>query len=30
MQRSVVNSYELRNDFPIFKKKIKGKDLVYL
>lgn len=30
MQRSVVNSYELRNDFPIFKKKIKGKELVYL
>jgi cysteine desulfurase/selenocysteine lyase len=30
MQRSVVNSYELRNDFPIFKKKINGKDLVYL
>jgi cysteine desulfurase/selenocysteine lyase len=30
MQRSIVNSYELRNDFPIFKKKIKGKDLVYL
>jgi cysteine desulfurase/selenocysteine lyase len=30
MQRSVVNSYELRNDLPIFKKKINGKDLVYL
>ena len=30
MQRSVVNSYELRNDFPIFKKKINGKELVYL
>jgi len=30
MQRSVVNSYEIRNDFPIFKKKINGKDLVYL
>jgi cysteine desulfurase/selenocysteine lyase len=30
MQRSVVNSYVLRNDFPIFKKKINGKDLVYL
>ncbi|MFZ0316006.1 MAG: cysteine desulfurase [Nitrososphaeraceae archaeon] len=30
MQRSIVNSYELRNDFPIFKKKINGKDLVYL
>ena len=30
MQRSIVNSYELRNDFPIFRKKIKGKDLVYL
>lgn len=30
MQRSIVNSYELRNDFPILKKKINGKDLVYL
>ena len=30
MQRSVVNSYEIRNDFPIFKKKINGKELVYL
>lgn len=30
MQRSVVNSYERRNDFPIFKKKINGKELVYL
>ncbi len=30
MQRSVVNSYELRNDFPILKKKINGKELVYL
>ena len=30
MQRSIVNSYELRNDFPIFRKKINGKDLVYL
>ena len=30
MQRSVVNSYELRNDFPIFRKKINGKELVYL
>jgi cysteine desulfurase / selenocysteine lyase len=30
MQRSIVNSYELRDDFPIFKKKINGKDLVYL
>ena len=30
MQRSVINSYELRNDFPIFKKKINGKELVYL
>ena len=30
MQRSIVNSYELRNDFPIFKKKINGKELVYL
>jgi cysteine desulfurase/selenocysteine lyase len=30
MQRSIVNSYDLRNDFPIFKKKINGKDLVYL
>lgn len=30
MQRSIVNGYELRNDFPIFKKKINGKDLVYL
>jgi cysteine desulfurase/selenocysteine lyase len=30
MQRSVVNGYELRNDFPIFKKKINGKELVYL
>lgn len=30
MQRSIVNSYEIRNDFPIFKKKINGKDLVYL
>jgi cysteine desulfurase/selenocysteine lyase len=30
MQWSIVNSYELRNDFPIFKKKINGKDLVYL
>jgi cysteine desulfurase/selenocysteine lyase len=30
MQRSVVNSYEMRNDFPIFKKKINGKELVYL
>ncbi|MFZ0358343.1 MAG: cysteine desulfurase [Nitrososphaeraceae archaeon] len=30
MQRSIVNSYEMRNDFPIFKKKINGKDLVYL
>ncbi|MGI0022299.1 MAG: cysteine desulfurase [Nitrososphaeraceae archaeon] len=30
MQRSIVNSYELRNDFPIFKKKINGNDLVYL
>jgi len=29
MQRSIVNSYELRNDFPIFRKKINGKDLVY-
>jgi len=25
-----VNSYALRNDFPIFKKKINGKELVYL
>jgi cysteine desulfurase / selenocysteine lyase len=30
MQRSIVNSYELRSDFPIFRKKINGKDLVYL
>jgi cysteine desulfurase/selenocysteine lyase len=30
MQRSVVNSYELRNDFPILRKKINGKELVYL
>ncbi|HSA74201.1 MAG TPA: cysteine desulfurase [Nitrososphaeraceae archaeon] len=30
MQRSIVNSYELRNDFPILKKKINGRDLVYL
>jgi cysteine desulfurase / selenocysteine lyase len=30
MQRSIVNSYELRNDFPIFKKKINGNELVYL
>ena len=30
MQRSIVNSYELRNDFPILRKKINGKDLVYL
>src|SRR5437867_12071570 len=30
MQRSIVNSYEIRNDFPIFKKKINGKDLIYL
>lgn len=30
MQRSIVNSYELRNDFPIFKKKINDKELVYL
>lgn len=30
MQRSVVNGYELRNDFPIFRKKINGKELVYL
>ena len=30
MQRSIVNSYGLRNDFPIFRKKINGKDLVYL
>ena len=30
MQRSIVNSYALRNDFPIFKKKINGKELVYL
>ncbi len=30
MQRSIVNSYELRNDFPIFKKKINGKELLYL
>lgn len=30
MQRSIVNSYQLRIDFPIFKKKINGKDLVYL
>jgi cysteine desulfurase/selenocysteine lyase len=30
MQRSIVNSYELRNDFPILKKKINGKELVYL
>ena len=30
MQRSVVNSYELRNDFPIFKTQINGKELVYL
>jgi len=30
MQRSIVNSYELRNDFPIFRKKINGMDLVYL
>jgi cysteine desulfurase/selenocysteine lyase len=30
MQRSIVNSYELRNDFPIFRKKINGKELVYL
>ena len=29
MQRSIVNSYELRNDFPIFKKKINGNELVY-
>jgi cysteine desulfurase/selenocysteine lyase len=25
-----VNSYELRNDFPIFRRKINGKELVYL
>ena len=30
MQRSIVDSYEIRNDFPIFKKKINGKDLIYL
>jgi cysteine desulfurase/selenocysteine lyase len=30
MQSSVVNSYELRNDFPIFRRKINGKELVYL
>jgi len=30
MQRSIVNSYELRNDFPIFRRKINGKELVYL
>ena len=30
MQRSIVNSYALRNDFPIFKKKINGKELIYL
>lgn len=30
MQRSILNSYALRNDFPIFKKKINGKELVYL
>ena len=30
MQRSIVNSYALRNDFPIFKKKINGNELVYL
>ena len=30
MQRSIVNSYDLRNDFPIFRKKINGKELVYL
>jgi cysteine desulfurase/selenocysteine lyase len=30
MQRSIINGYELRNDFPIFRKKINGKDLVYL
>jgi cysteine desulfurase/selenocysteine lyase len=30
MQRSVVNSYELRNDFPILRRKINGKELVYL
>ena len=30
MQRSIVDSYALRNDFPIFKKKINGKELVYL
>jgi cysteine desulfurase / selenocysteine lyase len=29
MQRSIVNSYELRNDFPIFRKKINGNELVY-
>ena len=30
MQRSIVNSYALRNDFPIFKKKINGNELVFL
>jgi len=30
MQRSIVDSYALRNDFPIFKKKINGRELVYL
>ena len=30
MQRSIVDSYQLRNDFPIFRRKINGKDLVYL
>ena len=30
MQRSIVDSYHLRNDFPIFRRKINGKDLVYL
>jgi cysteine desulfurase/selenocysteine lyase len=30
MQRSIVNSYALKNDFPIFKKKINGKELIYL
>lgn len=30
MQRSIVNSYELRNDFPILRKKINGRELVYL
>lgn len=30
MQRSIVDSYQIRNDFPIFRKKINGKDLIYL